>query len=42
MAVPGCGSVFPVPGEEEAILALPEDFALASGQRLEAWSGSPG
>ena len=27
--------VVPVPGDEEAILALPEDFALASGQRLD-------
>ena len=27
--------VMPVPGEEEAILALPEDLALASGQRLD-------
>ena len=27
--------VVPVPGEEDAILALPEDFVLASGQRLD-------
>ena len=27
--------VVPVPGGEEAILALPEDFVLASGQRLD-------
>ncbi|MFZ1431441.1 MAG: DNA polymerase III subunit alpha [Geminicoccaceae bacterium] len=27
--------VLPVPGQEEAILALPEDFVLASGQRLD-------
>ena len=27
--------VVPLAGDEEAILALPEDFALASGQRLD-------
>ena len=27
--------VVPVPGAEDAILALPEDFVLASGQRLD-------
>ena len=27
--------VLPVPGQEEAILALPDEFVLASGQRLD-------
>lgn len=27
--------VMPVPGAQDAVLALPEDFALASGQRLD-------
>ena len=27
--------VVPVPGAEDAVLALPEDFVLASGQRLD-------